>query len=121
MFTLRTPEAEEFYQKQKALQDPNWCFLCAKDLLRQEFRHWFICENRYPYVRMNKKHDILATKRHVKELEELTQEETQELFSILYQINHQQIGKYHRISYNVPERQSCKFHFHLHLEVLLDD
>lgn len=120
MFTLRTPEQEKFYQEQKALQDPNWCFLCAKDLCRQEFIHWFICENRYPYSLITKQHDLLACKRHIKTIEELTQEEFQELRSILYQINHRQLGKYDRICYNVPERQSCKFHLHLQLEVLKD-
>lgn len=120
MFTLRTEEGEKFYQEQKSLQDPNWCFLCARDLIRQEFRHWFICENRYPYILTNKKHDLLAPKRHIKEIEELTQEELQELFSILYQINHRQLGKYDRVCYNVPIKQSCKFHFHLHLEILKD-
>ncbi len=120
-FTLRTPEAEHFYQEQKGLQDPNWCFLCARDLLRQEFRHWFICENRYPYTEITKRHDLLAPKRHIKSIEELTKEEFEELKSILFQINCRQLGKYDQVQYNVPEKQSCKFHFHLQLLVLRDD
>jgi hypothetical protein len=118
-FTLRKPEDEKFYQEQKALQDPNFCFACAKDLIRKEFIYWFICENRYSYTGLMGKHDLLVVKRHVRSIEELTRKEILEWTSIFYQLNNTHPGKYHQMTYNFPERQSCKFHFHLHLTVFL--
>ena len=118
MLTLRTEEGEAFYQSQKKLQDKNFCFLCERDLLRREFKYWFICENRYPYTRVSEKHDLLAIKRHIKTLEELTKEEYDELESIIYQICRRQID-YDQILFNVPHKQSNPFHFHLHLIKLI--
>lgn len=120
IFTLRTKEGERFYREQKKMQDPNWCFLCHRDLLRHEFKHWFICENRYPYTKIAKKHDLLACKRHIRHFDEMTREEMLELDSLIFQISRRQIGNYDAIQWNIPDRQSSPFHYHLHLLGLKD-
>lgn len=112
--SLRTRDAERFYMEEKAKQDTNFCFLCERDLLRKEFKYWFICENRYPYNLVASRHDLLACKRHVKTLDELTIPEIVELESITYQIFKRELD-YDQIIFNVPHRQSVPFHLHLHL------
>jgi len=115
LFTLRTPEQEQFYQDQRKNVPENFCFLCERDLLRKEFKHWYICENRYPYTKISDKHDLLACKRHISNIDEMTREELQELDSIIFQIARRQIGNYDQVTWNIPDRQSNRFHFHLHL------
>jgi len=112
--SLRTRDGERFYMEQRAKEDKNFCFLCERDLLRKKFRYWFICENRYPYTLVASKHDLLACKRHIKTLNDLTTAEIVELESITYQIFKRELD-YDQITFNVPHRQSTPFHLHFHL------
>ena len=114
MFTLRTKQEEKFYQEWKKNNDPNYCPFCNRDLVRKEFQWWILIENRFPYTTIADKHWLLACKRHIKTIWELTEQERAELQSILYQVNSRELD-FDQISYNVPARQSIPFHFHLHL------
>lgn len=72
VFTLRTAEGEKIYQRYKENAPKNFCPFCSRDLVRHEFKHWLLMENRFPYTKIAQKHDLLACKRHIKALDELT-------------------------------------------------
>lgn len=56
------------------------CALCAKEPI-QEFTHWKIVSNNFPYDRIAELHNMIVPVRHCAE-EELTQEELTEYASI---------------------------------------
>jgi diadenosine tetraphosphate (Ap4A) HIT family hydrolase len=114
IFTLRIITDEENYQKWKKKNKPNYCPFCNRDLIKKEFKYWLIIENRFPYSLIAEGHHLLSTKRHIKCINELTNNEEIELKNILHQINTAQMD-YDMISYNTPKRQSIPLHFHLHL------
>ena len=112
--TLRTEAEEKKYMAIKKKEHKDYCFLCAKDMLREEFKLWFICGNRYPYTQVAEKHDLLAPIRHVKDFSELTEPEIFELIGIMSRVHGRELG-YDQVLFNIPHRQSNPFHFHLHL------
>ena len=114
-FTLRKPESEKRYQDWKKKNDKNYCPFCNLDLLRKEFKHFIILENRFEYDGLEPKiHHLLATKRHISSKEEMTQEELQELDSIEWQIENDQFD-YDSIQKNVKRKMSIPTHWHKHL------
>jgi diadenosine tetraphosphate (Ap4A) HIT family hydrolase len=115
LFTLRKPESEAIYGEFKKRMDKNYCPFCNRDLMRREFKYWIIVENRFPYDKVFKRHDILACKRHIKEWTEMTKDEWAELKSIEYQIMNGEVGDYNLVIINVPKDRSIPRHLHFHL------
>ena len=70
MAALRKKETQETYLKllksNKSKGDTLECSLCTKSSI-ETFDHFRIVKNDYPYDRIASVHDMLASKRHVKE------------------------------------------------------
>jgi len=105
MLSLRKPESEKIYQDKPKKEG---CFLCDRDLLLKEYEHWILVENKYPYDLIASKHDLIATKRHIKGHDNLTIAEIAELNKIRNETN------YDLEMFNKPIRQSHNTHFHIH-------
>ena len=117
-FTLRKRESERIYgefMKGRRKENKNFCPFCNRDIMVKEFRNWIIVENRFPYDKVFITHHLLASKRHLRTYEELTNEEVSELKSIEYQVMNKQLGDYDVIIINIPARQSIPRHLHFHL------
>lgn len=107
--TLRTPENQKRYMEFLKNKYQGNCIFCAKDLLVKEFDLWILLKNRFPYDRVYKNHYLLAPKRHVEELYQLTPEEHTELDKIFDEIPHNQVILNRRSDRSIPRH----FHFHL--------
>lgn len=111
MARLRTKEAEEQYKKLIASGYLNGgCKLCEAPALR-EFSHWKIVENKFPYDRIARVHDMVLPKRHVEE-DELSQEEKDEYRTIKEDYIEQ---TYEYLIEATSKQKSIPEHFHLHL------
>jgi len=108
--SARKPESEKKYQEEKSKQPAGFCFICEKELLKEEFNYWVILKNRFPYDNLTEIHDLLCVKRHISSEEELTFEETKELYEIK-----KGLKKYSSVIFNLPQNQSLKGHLHFHL------
>lgn len=86
------------------------CPLCDAEPL-QQFPHWKIVRNIYPYDKIAKKHDMLVPLRHAREAE-LTVEESAELDQIKETYVHE---NYEYMIEATHKRKSIPAHFHLHL------
>lgn len=106
MISLRKPESEKLYQKRIKREG---CFICDRDLLIKEYEYWILLKNRYPYDLIASKHDLIATRRHTQNHDQLTIAEITELNDIRRQTN------YDFEMFNKPIRQSHSSHFHIHL------
>ncbi len=107
--TLRTPKNQKRYMKYLDEQYDQSCIFCAKDLIVREYKYWILVKNKFPYDKVFKNHNMLATRRHVEELYELTDEEHQELDRLFDEIPHNQAILNKRADRSIPR------HFHLHL------
>lgn len=107
--SFRTAKTEAKYQKE--LQSLKGCFICRRDLLIKEYKHWIIVGNRYPYDAVAQTHHMIAPKRHISKHEELSLEELSEL----NQIREKNADTYDFEMFNLPHRQTHPPHFHIHL------
>ena len=107
--TLRTEKMQKEYMRYLDAHYDGKCIFCARDMLVKEYEYWVLVKNRFPYDRVYKNHLMLATKRHVEELYELTEEEHAELDKLFDEIPHNQAILNRRADRSVPR------HFHLHL------
>lgn len=112
--TMRLPETQKRYMKFLEDKYAGECIFCAKDLLVKEFDLWILLKNRFPYDKIyeGRTHYLLAPKRHVEELWELTQDEHAELDRLFDEIDHNQAILNKRKDRSIPR------HFHLHLVTL---
>ena len=85
----RSKKIEKEYNKKNLTLNKNECFICDRELFVDEFDHWVLLKNRYPYcVKFLwfkipvKKHYLLCPKRHIQYKKDLTKEEEKE-FKIL--------------------------------------
>lgn len=116
MGSLRTPEAEERYQKAKegGILN-NGCRLCELEGSRT-FTHWKIVPNDFPYDRIAHRHDMIVSRRHTQEPNLLEEERTE-----LEMIKREYIDTtYEWIMEPTFHQKSVPGHFHLHLLVTKD-
>lgn len=114
--SLRTDETQaeyDAYKKTGGLEKT--CNLCAKEPI-QEFKHWSLLQNSFPYDKIAKKHHILSTRLHCMETE-LTVEAQAELVEIK---NTFLDDKYNYILEALPNTRTIPKHFHLHVIEFLD-
>lgn len=91
----------------------NGCPLCDKEEKCEEFTHWRIVSNKYPYDDISKQHDMIIPKRHVDE-DGITTEEWAELKELKRTVLN---DRYEFAFESLPRRRSIPAHFHLHLLV----
>lgn len=110
---LRTDKTAAAYEAAIAEGKPEGgCRLCSdKEAVLQEFEHWFLMDNRFPYDRYFSKSHMLVSKRHVKEadLNEAEKAEFQDLRNG-YLSEH-----YDSILDHLPKQKSLPNHCHMHL------
>lgn len=106
MFTLRKPESEERYQKEKKLIAE--CPFCVGESLH-EWEYWKLMPNKYPYDAVAEKHDLLVLNSHEKNARKDELEELESIKKMKF------IADYHCLIENFPIRQSVPGHFHVHL------
>lgn len=110
--TLRTPETEQKYQDriaEGALN--NGCVLCRAETL-QQFEHWRIILNDFPYDRIAKTHHMILPLRHTAEINEEERMELEEIKKTY--INEQ----YNYVMESVNRQKSIPSHYHLQLILL---
>ena len=106
MFTLRKPESEERYQKEKKLIAE--CPFCVGESLH-EWEYWKLMPNKYPYDLVAEKHDLLVLNIHEKNARKDELEELESIKKMKF------IADYHCLIENFQIRQSVPGHFHVHL------
>lgn len=107
--TLRRVESEEYYQyaKQNGIAGP-----LRDEPVVQEFNHWALIANRFPYDAVFTQHDMLIPKRDFAYAREMNRRESKELRDIL----DGPIGAvYHLFFENTVARRSNLTLYHLHL------
>lgn len=107
--TLRTPKTQKKYMDYLSNDYTGNCIFCAKELLVKEYKYWLLIKNRFPYDKVYTNHLLLAPKRHVAELYEITEAEHQELDKLFDEIPHNQVILNKRADRSIPRH----FHFHL--------
>ncbi len=111
MPSLRTPEGTKEYQEYLSAVDANApCVLCAKPSI-QDFTHWKIVVNEFPYDVISKDHFMILPIRHTTEAD-LNEAEKQEYSTIKNNVIQE---KYDYIIENATKNKSIPGHFHLHL------
>lgn len=115
MYSLRTKETEEIYQRDKILFPFDYCPFCDENKrknLKTEYKYWLILPNDYPYDLVFSVSDLLICKRHVQNEVDLTVEEMEELVSIKRQVKK---GEYYSVIWeNTHPRQTIPPHYHVH-------
>lgn len=107
---LRTDEMENKYHEHRKTNTSGVCALCINKPI-QEFKYWKIMKNNFPYNIIASKHDMIVTKRHVKE-DDLNIEEIEELNSIKNSVLHKEYDFIMEATYKV---KSIPNHHHMHL------
>ena len=109
---LRTPETAARYEEvKKNTPKTDGCRLCSDGRALQEFKHWYIMPNEFPYDRFFEKSDMLVSKRHTDE-EGLNAEEIAEWRELK---NTVLSDNYDHIFENLPKQKSIPHHIHYHL------
>ena len=113
---FRSDENQATYDAYRAAGnlDKN-CVLCDCQPIN-EFEHWRIIRNIFPYDKIAKSHDMIVPKRHVTELN-LSEGEMAELRNIKETYLH---TNYDFIIEPTYKMKSIPQHFHLHLIVARD-
>lgn len=110
---LRTQEMKKRYQEHRRDdRDNGQCALCSK-LPLQDFTHWKLVDNAFPYDVIAQRHHMIIPKRHVTE-ENLTQAELDEFARIKRELIH---PSYDYIIEASTRGKSIPDHHHLHLIV----
>jgi len=109
---LRTEESANRYEEAIKSRTPTvGCNLCSDhDSTLQEFSHFVLMKNKFPYDRYFTKSDMIVAKRHVTELE-LNQEERTELAEIKKVLS----DSYDSLIEHLPKQKSIPGHYHLHV------
>ena len=109
-YSLRTPQTERTYREHLE-RGIEYCIYCEKDLLKKEYNHWVLLENRYPYDAIFSKHDMLAPKRHIPDASELSRTEWEDYYVIEEDLRRDYDVKWE----NFPHRRTIQSHYHIHL------
>lgn len=117
MASLRTAVGEQHYQnKIKEGILASGCALCKEGPTLQEFTHWRIITNNFPYDLVAKVHHMILPIEHMSDAQ-ITDEAWKELMDI----KHSYIDeRYEFIIESTHKTKSVPAHFHLHLLVLKD-
>ena len=109
---LRSEKAASEYEEAIKNRVPgSGCNLCNDhDSILQEFSHFVLMKNKFPYDRYFTKSDMLVSKRHAAE-QELTPEERTEFISIKRELS----DSYDSIIEHLPKQKSIPDHFHVHI------
>lgn len=107
---LRTFQTWDKY-KNRSLQDG--CFLCQDQVKLDEYKHWYITKNDYPYDAVTSHHHMLVSKEHVNDETKLSKEARMELYRIIWELESKSF--YDSILRNFQAAQSHPTHLHYHL------
>ena len=120
--TQRSPAVQEAYDQSLATGETlietdregrrflNWE---KSPQLITEYHHWVIIPNQFPYDMVCVRHDLLLAKRHVARLGEATDDERQEYYRILKELDCE--GHYQSLIGHFSNKRSLPEHFHVHL------
>lgn len=110
---LRSEETAKAYEDAQSLGKPEGgCRLCADSAaILQEFEHWLLMDNRFPYDRYFSKSHMLVTKRHVKEMN-LNDDEEAEYEQLRYGFLAE---NYDSMIDHLPKQKSIPGHCHMHV------
>lgn len=113
---LRTEETAKRYEDaiaSHATSGEKVCNLCAdKDAVIQEFEHWVLMQNSYPYDRYFSKSNMLVTKRHTNETG-LNEAEKAELLQLK---NSTELSEqYDSMLEHFQKQRSMPNHYHIHI------
>ena len=111
---LRTEETALKYESAQTETESGsaiGCRLCDDPATIQDFKHWRLVPNAFPYDRYFSKSDMLVSKRHVDELG-LSEVEKVELLKLKSEVL---TNQYDIILENLPKQKSIPHHIHYHL------
>lgn len=77
-FKFRVPETDRKYQTYKATNPPEAMLADWKDRIVEEFTHWVIIENKFPWDRITEVHHLLVPKRRFARADDMNAEEEKE-------------------------------------------
>jgi hypothetical protein len=106
--SLRKPETRAAY---KVALSEGKMFNFTRATYLEEWTHWGLVVNEFPYDLIAKTHHLLIPNRPVRGRDELLYVEEVELRNILREIS----PNYDAYLENFPRHQSVKNHFHVHL------
>lgn len=115
---LRSEETADFYEQEikkhhRTDGEKKVCNLCADtEAVIEEFEHWVLMKNRFPYDRYFSKSDMLATKRHTDEAG-LNEEEKAELLKL--KGSDELAGRYDSMLEHFQLQRSLPGHYHVHV------
>lgn len=113
MASLRSAEMKKkFAEYRENSKGDIECQLCIKPSLN-DFTHWRIVENSFPYDLIAKEHQMIVPRRHVPE-SGLIKEELDEFMKIKEEFIN---SHFDYIIEATPKNKSIPEHFHLHLIV----
>ena len=107
--TFRKTKTEEKYQNFLKNKYNGHCIFCREDDKISEFNHWILVENTFPYDRIAESHTMLATKRHISDLNQMSFQEQKELNMLLDSLT------YDMCILNNEQQRSVPDHLHFHL------
>lgn len=109
---LRTEETATAYEAaQREQNSVGGCRLCADPDTIEEYTHWRLMPNRFPYDRLFEKSDMLVLRRHSDEYG-LTQDERRELLHLKAEVLS---DRYDGFLEQLPKQRSIPHHYHVHV------
>lgn len=119
----RTPETQARYDKARKDGDTilrhdendNIYFDLSQAVIHQEYAHWVLIPNSFPYDALFTTHDMLVPRRRFAHIRDATDEERHEYYAIKKDIDNN--FKYESIIENFEASRSAPDHFHAHLVV----
>lgn len=116
MRDLRSKETHDYYLTVREARGSDFaCPLCDRDAI-QQFQHWKIIPNRFPYDRIAVTHHMIVSLRHVPD-SELLPEEIDELIELKQGILR---DSYDMLTESLGGHKSIPSHAHRHLITLKD-
>ncbi len=110
---IRTQETVDRYRKVQAKRNNQETFVfdLEKETVVQEFTHWVIIKNDFPYDVVLDRHDMVVPRRFFSDPSEMNSQEREELEEIKTKI----VGDYDGLFENLRHKRSVPAHFHIHL------
>ncbi|PIR38614.1 MAG: hypothetical protein COV34_00875 [Candidatus Zambryskibacteria bacterium CG10_big_fil_rev_8_21_14_0_10_42_12] len=81
-FKFRSPEQDKVYQTYKATNPMEAMLANWEDRIVEEFTHWVIIKNKFPWDKFAKTHHLLVPKRRFAKADDMNVEEEKELKEI---------------------------------------
>ncbi|MEX1026562.1 MAG: hypothetical protein WD049_00930 [Candidatus Paceibacterota bacterium] len=105
---VRTQETFNAYERFKQ-EAPDGCPLCRSESI-EEYEHWRMIPNDFPYDTIADEHCMLLPKEHIGVFEEMADNVRQEYNAILASLD-----RFDAVLRNFPKQQTIPEHFHAHL------